>query len=109
MFNGVDDQTNFDLLIYHPRTRYIKNRPHWLAKSGKSNFVAIEKERVLNASYPIIIEAFPLNEKYSVPVDVVELKAESDETELILPTGKYMVRLTNSEGNVVEYTVDLKH
>ena len=107
-FNGVSDKSHFDVLLYHPPTKYIKNRPHWLLESGTSKFVSVDKNQILEGKYPVIVEAFPTNEKYSVPVDVIELKDESDVSELVLKNGSYLIRLTNTEGAVVEYLTEIE-
>lgn len=35
VFNGEEGLNKFDILVYHPPTKYIFNRPEWLYRAGK--------------------------------------------------------------------------
>lgn len=108
VFNGFGDTSHFDIFIYHPPTHYIKNRPNWLLQSKENQFVPIEKNRIPKEEYPVIVEAIPLGEENSVPVDVVELLNEEDTTELILKKGEYIIKLINKNRKVEAYEVKIK-
>ncbi|MEO1258644.1 MAG: hypothetical protein AAFZ15_07595 [Bacteroidota bacterium] len=108
VFNGVDEKKHFDILIYHPRTTYIKNRPDWLANREGVQFVKINKNKIAKAYFPVLVEVFPLGEEHSVPVDVVELSSENDVTELLLQKGSYIVRVTDQDNTIKAYSITVK-
>ena len=108
VFNGVDKKAHFDLLIYHPKTKHLKNRPDWLVNRPGYQFVKIEKNEIADENYPIIVEAFPKGEQLSVPVDVVELRNKNSETELLLRAGIYKIKITDKHRGQLEYFVEVK-
>ena len=103
VFNGVAEKAHYDILIYHPRTTFIKNRPNWLVEIKGNQFVAIDKTIVPASNYPIIVEAFLEGEENSVPIDVVELKNSAEETELLLKKGNYKIKVTDKNRSEIEY------
>lgn len=107
-FNGVDGHQHVDILLFHPKITYFKNRESWLYKPGKSHFVSIDITKVDINEYPIIIEAFPVDEYNSVPVDIIELENQYDSTELILEKGKYRIRMTNRRSEIEIYEIEVK-
>ena len=108
VFNGFGENRHFDIFIYHPPTKFVRNRPDWLLKDEEKRFVAVEKDRIKSDEYPVIVEAIFKNEEDSVPIDVVELLSEEDLTELILKKGEYKIRLTNKSKNVKEYELKIE-
>ena len=103
VFNGVGEKKHFDVLIYHPRTKYINNRPDWLVNSSGVQFVKIDRSKMKKDQYPILVEAIPEGEKNSVPVDVVEIKSNDEPTELLLNEGKYNIIITDKNKSQIEY------
>jgi len=96
IFNGVDERNHFDVLIYHPKTKFIKNRPHWLLEIDDNQLVPIPKEYRIQLDYPVIVKAFSKQEnENATPIDIIELTSVKDDTELILPKGNYIIVFEN--------------
>ena len=89
-------------------TRFTQHISTTLLDSTKNQFVPIEKHRVKNEAYPIIVEAFLLGEENAVPVDVVELLNEKDQTELILKKGEYSIRIMDKDKTFSEYQIKVE-
>lgn len=104
VFNGFDDQKHFDILLYHPPTKYKKGRPSWLYEQAGHRFVPIEKKRITADQYPVLVKAiFQNEEKNAVPLDIIELKSAHDPKELVLRKGKYWIIITSKNGQEVTY------
>jgi len=109
LFNGVDTVNHFDVLVYHPRTEYIKNRPNWLLKVKGNRLVKVKRNKVSKSNYPVIVKAILEKEgKEAVPVDVIELKSKKDVKRLVLPKGKYLIELIDKNRKVTQYTKSVK-
>ncbi len=108
VFNGVDEQSHFDILLYHPRTKYIKNRPDWLVKLEGNRFVEIKKQKIKPDQYPVLVEAREVGEKNSVPLDIIELIDANDETPLVLKKGHYTISITDKNRTVQTYKIKAK-
>lgn len=102
-FSGVEEAIHFNMHVYHPRTMYLKNRPNWLLKPGENQFVPINKNKIGGNEYPVLIEAFPIGESFSVPVDIIEMMDSEDPSELILKPGEYTIRITTKSKKTMEY------
>ena len=108
LFSGIDGHQHFDMFIFHPRTTYLKNRENWLYKPERSHFISIDKTKINANEYPIIVEAIPVGEYNSVPVDIIELDSQSDSTELILKKGNYKIRMINKDRDIEIYEIEVK-
>ncbi len=109
VFNGKDAVDHFDILVYHPRTKYINNRPDWLFGLSSNNFVEIDKGKIEIDKYPILVKAYLANEEYmATPVDIVELDSFEDTTRLVLKNGAYRIIIINKDGGKLEYPIELK-
>ena len=108
VFGGFGENVHFDIFIYHPPTKFVKNRPDWLLKGEEKKFVVVEKNRIKSKEYPVIVEAILAKEENSVPVDVIELLDKEDAKELILEKGEYRIRLTNRSKEVEEYKLKIE-
>ena len=95
-YNGRADFEMFDALVYHPRTKYMWNRPSWLVNfEGNQVFYV----KGIEVGYPCIIKAYNINEGNElVPVDIIEKEYEFDPTVLVLPKGKYRLEITDITG-----------
>ncbi|MEL7118035.1 MAG: hypothetical protein AAFO07_01295 [Bacteroidota bacterium] len=95
-YNGHKENLRFDALLYHPRTRYIFNRPDWLVHHQNNQLVSVTD---IGINYPCLIKAYHAKEPdESVPVDIIERSFEDDLTALVLPPGKYRVVIENQKG-----------
>jgi hypothetical protein len=95
-YNGKKAFNLFDVLVYHPRTRYIFNRPDWLVKLEGHHLFTIEN---INIEYPCIIKAYRKEAPTSaVPIDIIEKEYEADPTALVLPKGDFRLEIGNRKG-----------
>ena len=109
IFNGIDNRNHFDILIYHPRTKYLKNRPNWLLDIKGNKAVKIKKRKISKIQYPIIVKAFANKEnRNATPIDQIELKDRKDSTPLVLKKGIYRMLLIDKDRNEVEYIKKVK-
>jgi hypothetical protein len=91
--------------VAHPRTRYQHGRPAWLLREGKCKPYFLKKEQ-LTVGFPCLVLAYKGGEPAeglsplpaAVPVDVIELKAPSEQKALILPGGMYQLVVKNEKG-----------
>lgn len=97
LYNGFPDNKLFDALVYHPRTKYLYNRPDWLLWD-KNNKVYFFDD--LGENYPYLIKAYKKEEGLeAVPIDIIEKSYKGDTKALILPPGKYILQVRDLKGN----------
>lgn len=108
IFNGIDEKQHFDLLIYHPRTKFINNRPNWLLRTKGSQLIDIEKNGIQEEDYPVIVRVFREGEENTVPADIIELVDRNDTTKFILDKGSYEVNIINEDGEQVKYKLEVR-
>jgi len=106
VFSGAEKE-HFDILIYHPRTTYIRNRPSWLVDKAANTFVKIKKNKAKSAQYPIMVEAFLNGEKNAVPIDIIEIKNRKEKTRLLLPKGIYNIKITDRNREEFDYQIEV--
>jgi hypothetical protein len=84
-----------DIVVLHPNTQYIDNRPNWLFENGNKN-VSI-KLTDIKIEFPIMVLAFKKGEdiNLAVPVDITEVKSRTDNCNLGLKEGDYEIVMTN--------------
>ncbi|MHA7941939.1 hypothetical protein ACJOV8_002550 [Formosa sp. 3Alg 14/1] len=89
-----------DIVVFHPLTKYISNRPNWLFENGNNN-VAINISN-LNLDFPIMIFAYNKGENLnaSIPIDVIEIEYKTDYCNLALKNGTYEIVATNGTMSV---------
>lgn len=95
-YNGFSDNQFFDILLYHPRTKFIKNRPSWLV-----NYPGIQLFDVqgLDVAYPCLIKAYNTAEpSEAMPIDIIEKDYKNDPTALCLPKGAYRLEVQDAQG-----------
>jgi hypothetical protein len=96
------------MLVYHPRTQYVFERPVWLINEESSRLYFPDKEKI-TIDYPIIFKVWPEGEQAeAVPVDVIEYTTPDDIIPLILPApGTYRLLLENPEGKKQEIRISI--
>ena len=105
VFNGADTLDHFDVMVYHPPTRYIKNRPHWLVELEGNQLVAVDHSKI--QSYPVIVKAFRESEKKTAtPMDIIEVLSAEDETALVLPNGEYEIVIMDVDRKEKSYLLN---
>jgi len=89
-FNTAALGKSFDVNVYHPTTRFIYKRPHWLLGKNKK-LVSVNKK--INIDYPCLLLAYNAKEDIdtAIPVDIIELASKEDDKRLILKKKKKYV------------------
>lgn len=110
VFNGVDRLDHFDMLLYHPRTTYIKGRPDWLLAQDGAKRVKIRKQKIKTAQYPLLVKAYLSEETaQATPVDIIELNDPSQAAFLILQRGAtYRISMVDKERREFHYRQRVK-
>lgn len=103
---GTDDR--FDMLVYHPRTQYVFERPTWLINEKGSRLYFPEKEKI-TIDYPIIFKVWPLGElEAAVPIEVIEQRNAEEKIPLVLRPGKYRLKLENPQTESQEWQIEVE-
>ncbi|WP_052600041.1 hypothetical protein [Aureispira sp. CCB-QB1] len=98
-----------DLILFHPRTRYKKERPSWLYNNKRYHRKRIKLEDSL--VFPILILVFPTKDKdiLTVPSDAIELHKKNRKALLFFPEkGKYDVAILEGSGKKIIETIEIK-
>lgn len=86
-----------DIVVFHPNTNYVDNRPDWLFKNGNQN-VAISVSG-FEIDFPLMVMAYKKGEDInnSVPYDITEisLKDSLSTPHLGLEKGDYEIIITD--------------
>ena len=91
----------FDIMVFHPFTKYEKGRPSWLLKNNK-NFIKFDIAQKKDINYPILVLAFKESENYkqAIPVDIIEANNSSEDIYLALRAGNFNVIIVDQRGKV---------
>lgn len=107
-FNGPTGWNKFDVLVYHPRSKYQRNRPDWLLSVEGHHLVEIDKNKI-ELDFPVIVKAYHPGERLeATPWDVVELADALDNSALVLPQGRFILKLINPEGATQEFPIEVR-
>lgn len=108
IFNGSREFDLYDMLVYHPRTNYIKGRPDWLLRNGKFKHYMLNKSDII-INCPCQIRAYYEHEpEAATPADIIEINAKNDEKALVLPPGAYYVIIENQSGDTQRLKIEVK-
>lgn len=108
IFNGKGEVKQTDVVMIHPRTQYIDNRPHWLIKDKKKHLVSLNK---IETKDPLLILAYRQNEdpNEAIPADIIEVTANQPKTALYLIEGSYTILIKNKDYQTIHsYTTEIK-
>lgn len=102
LFNGSKDLEGYDANLYHPRTKFLKGRPHWVFENQRKPYI-INKDSL---EFPCLVFAYLANENLKVnrkdlepsPYDVIELKSKEDIKALSLKKGQFVIKIRNLKG-----------
>jgi hypothetical protein len=91
----------FDACLFLPRSIYKNGRPTWLNWSGKKEEYLFDISKI-NLQTSFLIQAF-LEEELpnGVPIDQIEIKSKTENKALLLYSGKYIIRILNTSGDVI--------
>lgn len=108
VFNGNGEIRQTDIVIIHPETKYIDNRPDWL-QNGKESYT-IPSNKIKNSS-PLLLLAYRENEfeNNGVPTDIIEINDNKTSKKLYLTKGNYTIVTKDKNYNIIEkYKVEIK-
>jgi len=109
-FVTPDDQTAYDMMVFHPRVQYEFGRPTWLSMNGLRQAYALPGDLGVPANTSALVQAFYENEPAAsaIPVDQVEIKPGLNPLPaLMLPGGRFHLRVVNGAGQVLrEWHID---
>lgn len=107
-YNGPKGWNKFDVLVYHPRSKYQKNRPDWLTTLEGHKLYELDKSRI-EIDYPVLVKVYHPDERPdATPWDIIELASEEDQTALVLPGGNFVLKLNNPVGEEQEISILVK-
>ena len=98
LFNGIPHHNQYDIRVYHPRSKWIDGRPHWVFENGRQSFFV---NKQITVSYPCLVFAYHAEENYpsAVAADIIELKNKDDTVALSLRRGEYNIVIKDAKGN----------
>jgi hypothetical protein len=96
-FRGAKGNKDFDIKVYHPRTKWIHGSPDWVFKNNK---IPTPVLNLVKIDFPCLVFAYKDNEDIAkaVPIDVIELKSKSDDRYLALYKGNYIIVVRDDKG-----------
>mgnify|MGYP006280166005 FL=1 len=98
-FNGWHEIAPFDMVVYHPRTQYVRGRPHWLINQDGYTLYYLDKDKI-TLDFPVLVKVWNKNEpEIATPIEVIEVKSRSDNSVLVLPKGEYLVKVEDVNKN----------
>lgn len=97
LFNGAEQNIQYDTRVYHPRSNYIEGRPHWVFENNRVPYILSK----LKATYPILVKAYFASEENNsfnpyenaVPFDIIEIKNQNERKALSLIKGNFTIRI----------------
>ena len=86
-----------DIVVFHPITKYVNNRPNWLFENDNKN-IPIRLDDI-EIEFPVMVLAFKKGEDISiaVPMDITEITNKSEKVNLGLKKGIYDIVVTNGK------------
>lgn len=100
----------FDLVVYHPRTRYENGRPVWLKMDRKRKPHKIKNKFLPKTKDNYLVQAFVEGENTdAVPVDQIIISNPKNAPVLLLTKGRFNIRLLDEMGKIAghyELTVE---
>jgi len=84
-----------DIMVFHPRTKYIADRPDWLYQLDRIPYYMDGKKYKIQ--YPVLVKAYCKGEDINraVPFDVIQLNDKKEKKPLLLKNGCYIIELKN--------------
>ncbi|WP_044400164.1 hypothetical protein [Lacinutrix sp. Hel_I_90] len=89
-----------DIAVFHPNTNYIDGRPNWLFESSNEK-ISISLNAI-QIDFPVMVLAFKKGEdiNLAVPIDITEVKNQTENCSLGLKKGNYNIVITNGKESV---------
>ncbi|SFN99790.1 hypothetical protein SAMN05421741_11637 [Paenimyroides ummariense] len=108
VFNGKNELIQTDIVIIHPQTSYINNRPDWFSK-GKVRYT-VPNSKTKNHQ-PLLVLAYRNNEfeQSGIPADIIEITDNNTPGELYLIKGRYTIVMKDENYNIIDkYSIKIK-
>ncbi|MBA3706233.1 MAG: hypothetical protein H0W84_10155, partial [Bacteroidetes bacterium] len=104
LFNGPEGLKQYDVRLYHPRTKWKSGRPNWVFENNRAPYFVNDK---ITVGYPCLVLAYLSNEiknqknnpQNVIPFDIIELKSKNDLIALSLKKGNYKIIVQDIKGN----------
>ncbi len=109
VFVNPSDNKHYDIQVFHPRTRYVEERPDWQMLGGHKQLVPLKKLRI-KPGLPVLIKVYYEGEdlETAIPTDILEVRDNEQPLFLLLDKGKYWMVIENSRGVVQEEDLKVK-
>lgn len=90
-----------DMAIFHPRSRYENGRPHWLRLGGlRSPYPLLQG--ICGGAPRCLVKARPVEEgEDAIPIDQILVETGRPAPALMLPAGKFVVRVEDAARKVI--------
>lgn len=108
VFNGKGEVKQTDVVIIHPPTTYVNNRPDWLIVGKKKHNISSKK---IKNDEKYLALAYRNNEfeKEGIPADIIEFTNKNTLKALYLNNGLYTVVIKDKNYQIVDqYKVQIK-
>lgn len=108
VFNGLNENTQTDIVVIHPQTPHTDSRPQWLLE-GKEIY-NIPQAKIKNNPYTLVM-AYRQGEfeNNGIPADLIEITSEKSPQELYLNKGKYTIIIKDNNYKTIEkYAIKIK-
>lgn len=104
-YNSID----YDVMIFHPRTKYIQNRPDWMYSYLDRKPFYPKRRWIKKLSFPILLMAYPIKEniKKSVPFDIIEIYKKEELKPLLLKKNKYKLLIKDRNNKISERKIHI--
>ncbi|MHC5311069.1 hypothetical protein ACYSNM_13590 [Myroides sp. LJL116] len=101
IFNGTKGNSQTDIVVIHPMTQYINDRPHWLKAEKKEHWIEYPATKKKG---PLLILAYRLGEfeNNGIPADIVEIGDQSIRKPLYLNKGEYTIVIKDNNYTIVD-------
>lgn len=107
-FNGTEGLDLFDVMVYHPRTKYVQGRPNWLSRNGKFKYYTLKSPDIKIDCSCQIRAYYEKEPEAATPADIIEIATKDEQKALVLLPGNYNVVLENESGAVQHLKISVK-
>ena len=98
-------KNKYDLQIFHPRTTLVNGRPSWMTLYGLRTPYFINNLKI-DKDCPCIVSAHIKEEgPDAVPIDQITLRKRDNNKALMLPMGKFVIKIKDKTGRLIRKSV----
>jgi hypothetical protein len=94
-------KSTWDVTLFHPRSRYHNGRPDWLRLTGSRRPYPLSRTVCGNASQCLVVARLEKEGPDAVPIDQVEVVRGRTLPPLLLPPGKFEIKIESAFGKVI--------